>query len=172
MFRRVIIAVDLSKASYALVNCLSGLRAYGTKECLLLLCLSIQESSSVTLSYSNRVVEAMLTDLKEIVEKQGFEVETRWVVGNAKYEINKIADDEDFSIIVVGGEQEQMMKAHLFGGLAYDVISFTKKPVLLVRLSDHYKQGEICTKTVGCEFGDHILFPTDFSEKLMVRLIF
>lgn len=106
----------------------------------------------------------MLTDLKEIVEKQGFEVEIRPIVGNAKYEINKIANEEDFSIIVVGAEQEHMMKTHLFGGLAYDVITFAQKPVLLVRLSDQYKQGEICDTSVGCEFGNHILFPTDFSE--------
>lgn len=164
MFKRILIAVDLSSVSYALVKCLSGLKAYGTKECLLVLCLSIQESASIALSYSNSVVEATLNNLKETIEKQGFEVETRPVVGNAKYEINKIAIDEDYSLIVVGAEQESMMKAHLFGGLAYDVINYAKKPVLLVRLCENYKKGEICIESVGCEFSQHILFPTDFSE--------
>lgn len=42
MFKKIIIAVDLSTESYGLANCLSGLKAYGTQECLILMCLSIQ----------------------------------------------------------------------------------------------------------------------------------
>ena len=36
MFKQIIIATDLSKESTAFINCLGGLKAYGTKKCLLL----------------------------------------------------------------------------------------------------------------------------------------
>lgn len=45
MFSRFIVATDLSPASFAVVDGLGGLRAYGARQCLLLLlCLSAQES--------------------------------------------------------------------------------------------------------------------------------
>jgi len=77
MFERFIIATDLSAASYALVNSLGGLRAYGAKECLLLLPLSMQESASIALSYSMIVLENSLQGQKEILEGR----DARWKQG-------------------------------------------------------------------------------------------
>ena len=164
MFKRIIIATDLSKASASLVNCLGGLKAYGTQECLLLQCVSMQESASVALSYSADVLDNILNDQKLILERQGFAVETRIITGSAKNEINKIAKEEDYSIIVVGAEKENYLKAHLLGKFAYDVISYAEKPVLLIRLSEKNIEGDVCIESVSCEIGNHILFPTDFSE--------
>lgn len=164
MFKRIIVATDLSKASFSLVNCLGGLKAYGTKECLLVKFLSMQEGASIALSYSTEFVDDTLEEQRIILEKQGFDVKTRIIVGSAKHELNIIAKEEDYSIIVVGAEKENLMKAHLFGGLAYDVIQFAEKPVLLIRLSEKNIDGELCIKSIGCDIGNHILFPTDFSE--------
>lgn len=172
MFKKIIIAVDLSTESYVLTNCLSGLKTYGTQECLVLMCLSIQQSTSVALSYANEVIEDTLAHLKDSVEKQGFTADTRIIVGNAKHEINKIAEEEDYSLIIVGAEQDSMLKSHLFGGIGFDVISFAKKPVLLIRINENFRNGEICVESVGCDIGNHILFPTDFSENADIAFDF
>lgn len=97
MLKNIIVATDLSPASYAVVNCLAGLKAYGTKHCLLLQCLSFQEMGSTALSYTTASLESMLAEQKEILEAQGFEVEARTVPGFAKHEINRLAVDEDYS---------------------------------------------------------------------------
>lgn len=164
MFRKIIITTDLSKASYSLVGCLESLKGYGTEECLLLQCLSMQESASIAFSYSTDVLDTILEEQKEIIEKQGFKVETRTVTSSPKYGINKIAKEEGYSVIVVGAEKENLMKAHLYGSFAYDVIGYAKKPVLLIRLKERMEDGEVCIDPVSCGVGNHILFPTDFSE--------
>jgi nucleotide-binding universal stress UspA family protein len=164
MFKKLIIATDLSAASFALVKCLGGLRAYGAEECLLLQCLSIQETSSLALSYTINVLEGMLRDLKEILAEQGYIVETRIIPGIAKNEVNKIAINENYSLIVVGAQEHSLTSEIFFGGLAYDVIHYAQKPVLLIRMEDYPQEGISCIKTLGCDMSNHILFPTDFSE--------
>jgi len=164
MFKRLIVATDLSAASLELVKCLGGLKAYGAEECLLLQCLSIQETSSLSLSYTLSVLEGMLQNLKEVLVQQGYIVETRVVPGIAKNEINRIAVNEDFSLIVVGAQEHTLTSEIFFGGLAYDVIHYAQKPVLLIRMEDYLQEGISFIKTLGCGMSDHILFPTDFSE--------
>ncbi|MBC7076053.1 MAG: universal stress protein [Syntrophomonadaceae bacterium] len=171
MFERFIVATDLSEASYVLVNSLGGLRAYGAKECLLLLPLSMQESASIALSYSTVVLEDGLQGQKKILEDMGYTVETRVILGSAKKEINRIAVEENYSIIVVGAPKHSLIGEVLFEHLAYDVIHYTRKPVLIIRLkgqsvgkpfSSDNKISNL--KAVNCDVNNHVLFPTDFSE--------
>src|SRR5665647_76810 len=168
MFKRLIIATDVSEASYTLVKCLGGLRAYGAEECLLLQCLSAQETVSIALTYTTAVLEKNLQDLKEILEKQGYKVEAYTVPGLAKNEINWQVEN-NYSIIVVGAQEHSLTHEIFFGGLAYDVINSAQKPVLIIRMTNNHNdclsfEGLSCMKTVGCDISNHILFPTDFSE--------
>jgi hypothetical protein len=55
MFSRFIISTDISLASFAAVNCIGGLKAYGAKQCLILQCLSLQEVSAVAASYTTPI---------------------------------------------------------------------------------------------------------------------
>ncbi|MDD4344040.1 MAG: universal stress protein [Eubacteriales bacterium] len=164
MYKKIIIATDLSEASYELISCLAGLKAFGAEEVLLLRCLTLQETASIALSYSTSDLEEDLEKQKKIIEAQGFSVETRIVTGLAKNEINKIAIKEDFSLIVVGAQKHSLVSETFFGGLAYDVIQHTVKPVLLTRLEEKPEGEEACLSSVPCSTSNHILFPTDFSE--------
>jgi len=164
MFSRLIIATDLSPASFAVVNCLGGLKALGAKQCLLLQCLSFQEAASIAFSYTTAFLESTLRQQKEALETQGFEVETRVVPGFAKHEINRIAAAEDYSLIVVGSLGHSLAGEASLGGVAYDVIHHARKPVLLVRLEVKPGDGQECVQAAPCDFSEHILFPTDFSE--------
>lgn len=164
MFKRLIIATDLSASSYSLIKCLGGLKDYGAEECLLLQCLSVQETASIALSYTTAVLEENLHSQKEILEQQGFAVETRIVPGLAKDTINRIAVEENYSLIVVGAQVQSLTREVFFGGLAYDVIQHAQKPVLLIRLEDNPVEGVPCISSISCNISNHILFPTDFSE--------
>lgn len=161
MFDRFLVATDLSAASFAVVNGLSGLKAYGAKQCLLLQCLDAQEAISTALSYSTAPLDAVLAQQKASLEKQGFVVETRIVPGFARTEINRIAVEEDYSLIVVGAQGHSMLGEALLGGVAHAVILTARKPVLVVRVERTPDGG---VRPAHCDFVGHVLFPTDFSD--------
>lgn len=166
MFSKIIVATDLSNASFAVVNCLGGLISYGASECLLLQCLGWPEASSLSLSYTTiaKYLESTLSEQKEILEKQGFKVTTRVVPGSAKREINRIADEEDYSLIVVGSTGHSIIGEAFLGGVAYSVIHNARKPVLLIRLEIKRDKKKEYMEATRCDFSKHVLFPTDFSE--------
>ena len=163
MFSRLIVATDLSPASYAVVSCLGGLRSYGAKQCLLLQCLTLQEAGATAYSYTTEHLEGPLGEQKAILEKQGFEVEARTVPGFAKQEINRVAAEEDYSLIVVGSQGHSLVGGTLLGGVASGVIQSARKPVLLVPIEKKPGEENAC-QPVRCDFTAHVLFPTDFSE--------
>ena len=164
MFKRMLIATDLSQALRSLVDCLGGLKGYGAEECLLLQCLNERESAPIAVSYATNVLKNLLQSQKEALEKQGYKVETRIVRGVAKKEIHRIATEENYNLIVVGSPECSLASEVLFGGLAYDVIYYAQKPVLLIRMEDTPDDEVTYIKTICCDIGTQILFPTDFSK--------
>ena len=164
MFERFIVATDLSPASYAVVSCLDGLKTYGSRHCLLLQCLSFNAAASTALSYHTESLEEMLNEQKGILEKQGFDVEARTVVGTPKQEIARIAAQEDYSLIVIGAQGQSLVGERLLGGVAYGVINKTVKPVLVIPVEKKPGEETNCEPVARCRFSDHVLFATDFSE--------
>jgi nucleotide-binding universal stress UspA family protein len=164
MFEHIVVATDLSPASFGVVNCLGGLRVYSARHCLLLQCLNFQQAASTALSYTTAPLERILGQQKELLQTQGFEVETRVVPGFAKQEINRIAAEENYSLVVVGAHGHSMVGEALLGGIASAVIHSARKPVLLVPLEMKPGEGEVCVQATRCDFSEHVLFPTDFSE--------
>ncbi len=163
MFKRFIVATDLSPASYAVVSCLGMLKAYGADHCLLLQCLSFAEMASTAFSYSTEPLEKMLGEQSVLLEKQGFTVEARTVTGAPKKEIVRLANTEGYDLIVIGTQGHSVVEDKLLGGVAYGVINNSTKPVLTVPVSRKQDIEIACETMAPCRFGDHILFATDFS---------
>ncbi len=154
MFKRLIVATDLSNDSTTFINCLGGLKAYGTKECLLLQIRVPGEALGAVNPYKATEFveyEKIFQSQKEILEKQGYKVETRILTGFLANEINRIAIEEDYSAIAAGAEKNCLSVDAFFSALASELIYIAQKPILLIRPD-------------GCEVGNHVLFPTDFSE--------
>lgn len=164
MFERFIVATDLSPASDAVVSCLAGLRALGARHALLLQCLDMREAASVALSYTTAMLDDYLARQKAALEKQGFEVETRIVPGFAKSEINRIAREEDYDLVVVGSHGHSMLSEALLGGVAAEVLHGATQPVLVMRLERDPASGEVCVLPAGCDLASHVLYATDFSD--------
>ena len=163
MFKKFIVATDLSPASDAVVSCLSGLKDYGAEDCLLLQCLSFADAASTAYSYNAESLDGLLTGQKIVLEQQGFRVEARSVVGTPKREINRIAVHENFDLIVVGAQGQSLAEEKLLGGVAYGVINKTSKPVLVVPVEKEPGEEKACRPVDRCGFSDHVLFATDFS---------
>jgi nucleotide-binding universal stress UspA family protein len=163
MFKKIIVVTEVSPEADALIDCMGGLKDFGIEEVLVLQYISLQESVSIALTYTAAAFEESLQEQKDILEKQGFKVHARSVTNPISSELNKIAEEEGYSLIVLGAEKHSAMGEIFFGGLAYDVIHHSRKPVLLIRLMNAPKGDSSFVKAVSCDIGNHILFVTDFS---------
>lgn len=164
MYKKMIVATDLSAASDAVVGCLSGLKKFGTEECLLLQCLSFNDAASASFAYDTEPLDERLETQKETLEQQGFTVEARTVVGAPKHEIARIADKEAYPLIVVGTQGHSLAGEKLLGGVTYGVISKSAKPVLVVPIRKKEGDENTCEPVSHCQLSEHVLFATDFSE--------
>jgi nucleotide-binding universal stress UspA family protein len=162
MFKRLIVATDLSPASDALVECLDQLQTLHIQTCLLVQCLSAQETASIALSTTASILEKTLQRQRKQLESYGFEVETRIVPGQIKHGINRIALNEHYDLIAVGAQKQSAASEVFFKGLAYDLALHAKVPILLVRL-DETNQRWTCPRPFSSNKTSSVLFPTDFS---------
>ncbi len=161
---RAIFATDLSEASDVLVKHLSFLREFGVKSLLLLQCPDFQEIASEIYPYVSSIQSDAIEQQQRILEEQGFEVEVRISIGNAKREINRIAEAEEFPLIVVGSQGRSLLGGAFLGGVAHEVMLNAQKPLLIVRLALD-KERQFFVQGVSPEgVTSHILYATDFSK--------
>ena len=170
MFIKIIVVSEVSNESVAMVENIKRLRSLGTKECLLLQCFNPQDVDAGVAFYLTEVFNENLEKQSNLLREQGFAVKTIIVSGKIKNEINHIAVEEDCSLIVVGAEKHSMIGGLFLGGIAYDVIYGSTKPILLVRdiQRDDLDEGTLTPNDVI----KHILFPTDFSANADVAFAY
>lgn len=159
VFSRIIIASDVSQTAFDMVKCLKDLKKFGADKCMLVQCLNPHEKNA---TFVRSVMEKNLQEQKKTLVEFGYEVETRVVTGNVKNEINRIAVDEDYSIIVVEAVEHSMIGEALLGSPANELIHHASKPLLLLRVSEVPVVGQNALRE--CDLSSHILFPTDFSD--------
>jgi nucleotide-binding universal stress UspA family protein len=169
MFERLLVVTDLSKYSSAVINSLGEMKYYGAEKCLLLQCMSIGGTIGMSESYNSvafSIFEKTLQKQKESLEKQGYAVETRVLSGDTKDDINSIAAEEDYSLIIVNAQQHSVSGKVFFNPVADDLIHAARKPILLARLKKKQEKEMLLMEegSAYCEIGDNILFPTDFSD--------
>ena len=87
MFERLLIANDLSQASYSLMHCLEGLRDFGAEECLLVQCMDVKRPASRSVSFAKGVLENLLRNEKAVLEKKDTKLkqESSRVLPKTKY---------------------------------------------------------------------------------------
>lgn len=161
MFSKALIATDLSPVSFAVVKHLGGLKALGTKDCLLLQCLGLGELPGIAFGTIRDLLISNLAEQKRILEKQGFRVKTEVVMGSPQVEINKLAHEKKYPLVVVGSHGNTLASEILLGGVASAVIHHAVKPTLLIRINIDNKKNIHLSKS---DFLNHVLFPTDFSK--------
>lgn len=162
MFKRIVIASEMSRGEFDIIACLKSFKKLGVEECLLLQCINSYEIKPKASTFFAEVMEENLRRQKEQLTGEGYSVDTRLVTGEMKDEINRIAKEEDYDLIVTAAAEHTLIGGLLFGGVANEVIHHASKPVLLIRLSRHRENLDKPPK--DCDLTEHILFPTDFSK--------
>jgi len=164
MFKRFILATDLSVASNALVDSLEGLKTLGAEECLLVLALPKDDTDVFVTEYRRDIADMRLQFQKELLEEQGYSTETRIVTGPGKSELNRIAKEEGYDLIVTGAEKYSLTSEIFSGSLAYDIMYHAEKPLLIQRLVKDPVKKFAAVTPIGAQNESPVLFATDFSE--------
>ncbi len=158
MFDKIIVVSEVSNASAEMVKSIKSLRVLGAKECLLIQCFNPQDVDAGVSSYLTSIFNENLKNQSAMLTEQGFEVKTKIISGNIKNEINRIAWEEDYALIVVGTEKHSMVGSLFLGGVAFDILYGSTKPILLIK-----EQNQKIETMESDDLMSHILFPTDFS---------
>jgi len=163
MFKKILVATDLSAASDSVIGCLKELQTVGAKDVLLLHCLGIRHIE-VMKHLLAPLVESKLKEQKAVLERQGFKTTVEITAGLPQFDINRIASEKKYSLIVAGTIGQTMTDEIHLGGVASKLIHYATTPVLLVRIKTTYTRDTDRSKVTCQKMFRHVLFPTDFSD--------
>ncbi len=156
MFERVLIATDLSEKSFKMLQCLEGLKKMGCNQIILVHCIdTIDDPPAAERLVS--LASPFLERQRKKLEGRGFTATGILALGTPQFEIERIADQYDCSIIVVGSKSKSLSGEMSLGGVASAILYSSLRPVLVFRLNQSTEQ--------ACyNFLSHVIFPTDFSK--------
>ena len=166
MFEKILIATDLSPASDSIVNCGDAFRKLGAEKAFLCHALGLKHLEELKYQMTP-LVEPRLKKQKDILEKAGLKTEIIIAPGIPSLEINRISEEKDVSLIIIGAHGESLASHILFkfGSVASEILHSHKKPLLLVRTEvKEENEGEACVKVSCTDFRRKILYATDFSD--------
>jgi len=163
MFKKILVATDLSEASDHVIGCLHGLKQIGAEQSLLVYALGIRHLEVMKYELA-RLAEPRLHAQKTMLEKQGFVTDILVASGQPSFEINRVANEQRASLIVVGSHGATLAKEVMLGGVAMAILHKATVPVLVIRLKITDLDAQIRCEVICTDLWRHILFCTDFSD--------
>jgi len=164
MFKNLLIAMDLSPASTALLRCMGPLRGAGAESATLLHVMDVRSVGGLYIPLRN-LVEPVLKEKAKQLGEMGFRTHLEIPIGDPAYEINRFAKKADISLIVAGTRGESLAKEILLGSVVHRLLQLAEKPVLLIPITIIEGEGGEKKCDVVCgDFFRRPLFATDFSE--------
>lgn len=160
MYSKVLLAVDVSEVSKLLVGHLPNLLRVGLKEVVLVHVVNLREAGD----FSEQLKEhdkKFLDSQKKRLERKGIKVKVKVPIGFPSYEVNKIANEEKASLIIIGSHGKSLLKEMILGSTGEQIIRDARKPVLIMKID--IKEGGGCSLSCKNIF-KAILYPTDFSN--------
>lgn len=163
MFKKILVATDLSRASESMICTMGGLLALGTREALLVECLNVRDVGGLASSLT-AAIGPELERQRARLAGLGFVTEAKVVVGLPQIEINRLAEENNCSLVVIGSRGATAFRELLLGSVASAILHHSTRPVLVLRVnSGALADGTFC-EPPACDFREHVLFPTDFSD--------
>ncbi len=164
MFKRVLVAMDLSPATEALVSALPGLKDFGTEELRLV---HTTKPVEHPVSRSLRQVEELRTRLKKLAERleqEGFQVSVDVPSGPTAPEIIREANEWNPDILMVGSRSHTKLYEAFVGSVAWELVRRARRPVLLHRIEASRPDPEAALQSRSSGLPDSVVYATDFSE--------
>lgn len=163
MFKKILVGTDLSDASLNMMKCIKYFKNCGCEEVKIVHCADIKDVGGLYISLLN-LLKPRLKQFEEVIAEQGFIVKSEIPIGDPSYELNKIAVNGDYELIVIGTHGESLMRDILLGSVAHQILQRAKKPILLIPFNILAEKEEEKCKALCGNFFEYILYATDFSE--------
>jgi nucleotide-binding universal stress UspA family protein len=164
MFEKVLVAMDLTPASEALVAKLPEFADFGTREFHLLhVARPVAYPVSASLSAIDGIRER-LGILRQTLEEKGFSVEVSVATGAPAPKICEYAEDRGIDAILVGSRSRNRVQEAFVGSVAWEIVRRTRVPVILQRIEPSRPDPEAALNVRGTGLPNRILHPTDFSD--------
>jgi nucleotide-binding universal stress UspA family protein len=120
-----------------IVNCSHGLKPIGTKDILLTLCVSSLECASLSYLYSDEELNEIIKEREDTLVKQGFNVKSEVIFGSAHKELNEIAQERNYSaIVVMGNKGRGYVEEFFMGSVCHYATRLSNTNTLLVPLTN------------------------------------
>ena len=164
MFEKVLVSMDLSPATEALISALPGMRELGTRE--LILVHAAKPSRGPTSESLGRVegYRSRLHGLADRLKEDGFSVSVRVPTGAPAEEVVKAVEAKDPDVVLVGSRSHTLIREAFVGSVAWDIVRGAGRPVLLQKIEPSRGDPEAALESPGTGLPKHVVFPTDFSD--------
>lgn len=131
MFKKVLVAIDLSGPSMELLNAVDDLQKLGLEE-LVVVHVIRREKVGIGINEHRERFLSKIGERKVQLEAEGLKVTVLQPVGNPTEEIISLSGEENVDLIMIGSFGEGGLVRKLFlGSTVADVIRGTKKPILV-----------------------------------------
>lgn len=127
---RVLCPIDFSRYSDNAIARLS--RTNGLREVILLHVVS-QGETKAEIEDSVQKTMSQIEAIRSILAAKGIDVRTIVRIGNPSFEITKIANEEDVSVIWMSSHGKGWFKELLLGSTAHTVAMNAQRPVIIIR---------------------------------------
>src|SRR5690625_7075212 len=134
-FQHAAVAVDISESGDVLINAMEGFKEFGTQKITLI---TVESLSPVDeKDPANPLYQERLSEYRERLEKQGFEVETVLRSGLYFYaptEILESVASQSAYYIIVGSSDRNMVREKLMSDTATKVMERSELHIFLIRM--------------------------------------
>jgi nucleotide-binding universal stress UspA family protein len=124
MFRKILYPTDWSPSAERAKQYIPALRKVGASEIIVVHVLETDFDLGI---------KEKLGDLKQEFQSQGFKVSVQLLKGKPYREINRIATEEDVSLIVMGSHGKGFTEVIFWGSVSQRVVEYSEKTVLVVK---------------------------------------
>jgi nucleotide-binding universal stress UspA family protein len=163
MFKKIVLATDLSPAWDEIVACGAEFRALGCSQVILTHIITSEFSLGLETAWRQEA-EPKLEVEKRLLEDQGLEVIVEMPLGLPGYSLNDVAARHCASLIVVGSHGRSLWRENVLGSTASAVLHHTRYPVLLLKVKVKKEEARTSCRFPGAALFQHVLYLTDFSE--------
>ncbi|MEF8840949.1 MAG: universal stress protein [Haloarculaceae archaeon] len=160
---RAVYATDLSDAIETAMSsriCLECLERYGITEIHLVHVTSPNVTTGMPGSDFGKRARKGLERQRELLEAEGFDVETHIMRGTPHRRINGLAEQVNADLMIVGSRGKSPLRERFIGGTARNVARTAVRPLLVQRIVEDEDGHEVANEHLF----QRVLYATDFSE--------
>jgi nucleotide-binding universal stress UspA family protein len=162
MFKKMVLATDLSPAWDEIVACAGEFKILGVQEIVLTHIITVKFMAGVEEKFRAEA-EPRVRAQAESLAAQGFQVCAEILEGMPGYAINDAARRYCADLMVVGPQKASRWQERILGSVAGAVLSHAEVPVLFLKSSIKEELEAGTCRLQATELLRHLLFPTDFS---------